>query len=190
MPRPGTALSPFALEDAPTEALVSFRSGRLHTRGELAQRVAGLAAWIEKSGSGRWLLQSEDAFASAVALLALLRARSCAVVAANAQPETLRRLCSGVRGALAEPGTVIPELGSRPRLWPLDAAGPPQLHAANDARSAIAAEFQTSGTTGPEKPVPKARQHLEDEIALLEALFGARVGAETSFFATVSPQHI
>lgn len=190
MPRPGTPLSPFALEDAPPAALVSFRSGQLHGRGELAQRVASLTGWIEKSGRGRWLLQCEDAFASAVALLALVQARSCAVVAPNSQPETLRRLCDGVQGALAESGSELPGLGPRPRLWPLDAAGPPELRAPASSRSAIAAEFQTSGTTGPEKSVPKQRRHLEDEVALLEALFGARVGAETAFFATVSPQHI
>ena len=51
-------------------------------------------------------------------------------------------------------------------------------------------ELFTSGTTGEEKPVPKAVRHLEDEVAVLGAHFGAALGAGARMLSTASPQHL
>ncbi len=190
MPRPGTSPPRLTPPNAPEHALVAFRGAREHDRGDLLRRVAGLAAWLEKSGPGRWLVQSEDAYASAICALALIHSRGCAVVAPNAQAETLRRLARGVEGALAPPGVAIPDFGARPRLWPLEDCAGSEALARVRSRAAVVAEFQTSGTTGPEKSVRKELRQIEDEVAALEELFGERLGAATSIFATVSPQHI
>jgi acyl-CoA synthetase (AMP-forming)/AMP-acid ligase II len=48
----------------------------------------------------------------------------------------------------------------------------------------------TSGTTGAPTAIPKRLRQLFDEVATLEATFGARLGEGAACFSTVSHQHI
>ncbi len=48
----------------------------------------------------------------------------------------------------------------------------------------------TSGSTGAPTAIPKKLRQLFDEVATLEATFGARIGKDVSLFSTVSHQHI
>ncbi len=48
----------------------------------------------------------------------------------------------------------------------------------------------TSGSTGAPTAIPKKLRQLFDEVSTLEATFGERLGANATFFSTVSHQHI
>jgi acyl-coenzyme A synthetase/AMP-(fatty) acid ligase len=172
------------------DALVAFGPQQLRSRDELLRHVAGLAAAIAKAGPGRWLVHTEDAFAAAVALLALASQGATALMAPNRQEGTLRRLARGARGSIVDASDrlAMPPLATA--LAPLGQPAAVRTEWREPARDAPLAEFWTSGTTGEGRSVAKAWRHLEDEVATLEALFGGAVSREARVFATVSHQHI
>jgi acyl-CoA synthetase (AMP-forming)/AMP-acid ligase II len=178
------------LRDKPANAgPVAFGRGGARSFAELAADAAALAAAIEKVGAGRWLLDTECAYTAAVGLFALAQAGSVAVLATNRQPETLRRLRPDLVGALIDPARDASALPGLPRLAPL-AQPPAPLPDWRLDRDAPFAEFETSGTTGEGRWIPKCLRHLEDEVLALEAAFGPRLPADTRVFASVSHQHI
>jgi len=187
-PRP-IPLSLLFHERHPNPGPVAFGLGGTRSFEALAADAAALAAAVQKLGAGRWLLDTESAYAAAVGLFALAQSGSVAVLPTNRQPETLRRLRSELVGALIDPARDATALGGLPRLDPLaqPPAPPPAWRLDRDAPFA---EFETSGTTGEGRWVRKALRHLEDEALALEAVFGARLPGGTRVFATVSHQHI
>ena len=66
---------------------------------------AALAAAVQEIGAGRWLLDTESAYAASVGLLALAQSGSVALLSTNRQPETLRRLRSQLVGSVIDPAT-------------------------------------------------------------------------------------
>ena len=187
-PRP-IPLSLLLRETRPSAGPVAFGRGGVRSFEDLSADAAALAAAVEKVGAGRWLLDTESAYVAAVALLALGQAGSVAVLATNRQPETLRRLRSELIGALIDPPRDASALAGLPRLDPLaQPPAPPPIWRLD--RDAPFAEFETSGTTGDGRWIPKSLRHLEDEALALEAAFGARLPEGTRVFATVSHQHI
>ena len=153
---------------------VAFERGAVVRRAEFEARVDELAGRIAAAGAGRWLVVSERGLETAVALLALARAGGVAVLPPNRQPETLRRLGAGTRGALPRDAPA--------RGRPLEARAPD--------REAPWVELYTSGTTGEPRRHLKRVRHLEDEVATLEAVFGSAVPAGAPVFASVPPHHI
>jgi len=174
----------------PADHLVAFAREGERGWADFAGRVAALAAEIESRRATRWVLFSEDSYAFAVGLFALAHAGARALVAPNRQPQTLEELAAAADGALVDPQVGEAELARLPRLDPL--AIPPERAPRFRALDpdALLAELSTSGTTGPGKAVPKALRHLDREVAAQERLFGARLGARTRVFATVSHQHL
>lgn len=182
-----TRLSRVLRDQAPGNPVVAFgRDARFH-RADLCARVAALAAAIEKVGRGRWLVFCEDGYAAAVTLLALLHSGCSAVLAPNRRRETLRRLSAETRGAILDPEATLEGVE---RLAPLAQPPAPALPELPIDRDAPFVEFHTSGTTGERRGAVKALRHLEDEVAMHEALFGAALPADARIFATVSHQHI
>ena len=154
--------------------------------------MAGLAGRLREEGGGRWLVHCEDAYAFAVALFAVAHAGALAVLL----PEPPAGH-PGARGA-PRPGRAARRRGARARsrsrasLDPLDdaALGPPAELRPLELRAPLL-ELSTSGTTGEGKQVPKALRHLEAEVAVLEASFGAGARRRRrQVFATASPQHL
>ncbi|HEY5658405.1 MAG TPA: AMP-binding protein [Myxococcota bacterium] len=172
-----------ALGDAP----VAFGRGGEFDRAHLADRVAALAAAVEKVGRGRWLVYSESGYAGAVSLLALLHAGCTAVLAPNGQAETLRQLSATTRGAVLDAGAPCE---ASVRLDPLDQPPAHALAPAPEAENLPCVEFHTSGTTGDRRGTRKTLRHLDAEIAVLEASFGAALPPGARIFATMSHQHI
>jgi acyl-coenzyme A synthetase/AMP-(fatty) acid ligase len=171
-------------------APVAFGRAGVRELGELRARVAGLAGRLRAEGAGRWLVHCEDAYAFAVALLAVAHAGALAVLLPNRQSGTLARAAHLAQGALLDdPEGTVPQLSRV--LDPLadTALGPPVPLLPLDLRAPLL-ELSTSGTTGEGKHVPKALRHLEAEVAVLEATFGAELGPGTQVFATASPQHL
>lgn len=187
-PRP-IPLSLLFRERPPNAGPVAFGRSDERSFDDLTADTAALAAAIEKVGAGRWLLDTESAYAAAVGLFALAQTGSVAVLPTNRQPETLRRLRSELVGGLIDPARDADALAGLPRLDPLAQPPAPARDGQLD-RDAPFAEFETSGTTGDGRWIPKALRHLEDEVAALEAVFGARLPEGTRVFATVSHQHI
>jgi acyl-CoA synthetase (AMP-forming)/AMP-acid ligase II len=168
---------------------VAFGLEGARSFSELSARAAALAAAVQRHGAGRWLLDTESAWAAAVGLFALAWSGSVAVLPTNRQPETLRRLRSELAGAVIDPARDAGALAGLPRLDPLAQPSAP-APVWKLEREAPFAEFETSGTTGEGRWIPKALRHLEDEVLALEDAFGARLPSGTRVFATVSHQHI
>ncbi len=189
MPSRTIPLSLTFRERRPDAAPVAFGREGPRSFGDLARDVAALAAAVARVGAGRWLLDTESAYAATVGLLALAQARSVALLTTNRQPETLRRLRSEIVGGLMDPARDASALADLPRLDPLaQAPAPPPVWRLD--RDAPFAEIETSGTSGEGRWIPKALRHLEDEIETLDRVFGARLPADARVFATVSHQHI
>lgn len=174
----------------PARAAVAFTRGGPRDFEDFRFRVAALAGRVRAEGGGRWLVHCEDAYAFAVALFGVAHAGALAVLLPNRQPGALGRAAPLAQGALldaAEAGAALAPCV----LDPLDDAigGRPAPLAPLDPRAPLL-ELSTSGTTAEGKAVPKALRHLESEVAVLEAAFGAELGPATQVFATASPQHL
>jgi acyl-coenzyme A synthetase/AMP-(fatty) acid ligase len=169
---------------------VAFSRSGARDAVDLVQHAAALAAAVEKTGSGRWVVFTEDSYAAAVSLVALAQTRSVAVLAPNRQPDTLRRLAAGATGAILDPE--FDAIAPADLNWLAPLEQPPSSDWKWQAidRQAPLAEFRTSGTTGEARGAVKSLRHLEDEIAVLETLFGAQIPTDARVFATVSHQHI
>jgi len=190
MPVGSVVLSRLDGSTALTRSPVAFdRAGSRDAR-DLIRDGTALAAAIDKVGSGRWLVFTEDSYALAVGLIALSQTSCTAVLAPNRQPETLRELGADAIGAILDVDVAPGVLSGVAQLAPLEQ--PPSddwVWRAPD-RNAAFAEFRTSGTTGDHHGVVKSLRHLEDEVATLEAAFGAAIPDGARVFATVSHQHI
>jgi 3-hydroxymyristoyl/3-hydroxydecanoyl-(acyl carrier protein) dehydratase len=189
MPSRTIPLSLIFREGRPDAAPVAFGLHGARNVGDFTRDVAALAAAIQQQGVGRWLLDTQSAYAASVGLLALAQTGSVALLSTNRQPETLRRLRSQLVGGLIDPDRDAGALAGLPRLAPL---AQPRVAAPvwRLDRDAPFAELETSGTSGEGRWIPKCLRHLEDEIETLESVFGARLPQGTRVFATVSHQHI
>jgi acyl-coenzyme A synthetase/AMP-(fatty) acid ligase/3-hydroxymyristoyl/3-hydroxydecanoyl-(acyl carrier protein) dehydratase len=170
---------------------VAFGREGERSAADLHRDVAALVARLGSVADRDLLLHCDDAYAFAVGLLATARLGARAVLPPSRQPGALRNLVPKVGGALVDgpPPDALSELS----CWhPLEPGGgsPPALDPAPLARDAGLAVLFTSGTTGAGSRIEKAVRHLEDEVAVLEERFGARVGPDTAVIATVAPQHL
>lgn len=152
---------------------VSHDGSRFVFWAEFAGRVAGLARDLRQRPETRWLLTCDDPLSFAVDLFAALYAGKEAVIPPNTQPGTLAAL-SGAFDARVD---VLP--AEKPSVENLKAIDP---------RAAII-DLYTSGSTGEHKRVRKTLAQFEAEVAVLESLWGARLGA-SAIVATAPHQHI
>jgi acyl-coenzyme A synthetase/AMP-(fatty) acid ligase len=171
-------------------ASVSFAREGVRDFADFSGRVGALVRELRRLGGTRFLLFSDDSYAFAVAFLALAHAGATALLAPNRQPGTLESLAAHVDGALVDPSIAGAELARLPRLAPLGFALLANARFDSLDPELALAELSTSGTTGPGKAVPKALRHLDSELAVLEDLFGPRLGPDARVFATVSHQHL
>jgi acyl-coenzyme A synthetase/AMP-(fatty) acid ligase len=168
---------------------VAFGHEGARSTEELRADVASLASLLAPLAGGRVALHCQDAYAFAVGLLALGQVGAVAVLVPSRQPGALLRLAGELAGFLLD-GTDTPrQIAGRPCTSPLAAPRARRELVALE-REAPWAELFTSGTTGDEKPVVKAVRHLEDEVAMLEARFGAALGPGARMLSTASPQHL
>jgi 3-hydroxymyristoyl/3-hydroxydecanoyl-(acyl carrier protein) dehydratase len=166
-------LSALFSEKRPGDRPVSHDGKRFVSLDEFAGRVAGLAGELRPRAEVRWLLAEDDPLAFAAALFALLHAGKQAVIPPNAQPGTLTAL-AGVFDARADG---------------LDAGicAPARLSEIDPGTAVI--DLYTSGSTGEHKRVRKTLGQFAAEVAVLESLWGERLGA-AAIVATAPHQHI
>ncbi len=172
-------------------AVVAFDADTVVRWSEFGARVAALRDQIRATGGSRWLVFSEDALSLAVGLFAVAHAGGVAVLPPNGGRGTLERLSETADGCLID----IDWQPADNRLQHLDLAVPVEV--AEDLplgfseldRDAPFVEFYTSGSSGDNKGVAKRLRHLDDEVVVLERVFGAAVG-DARVVATVAPHHI
>jgi len=197
--RPGAhRLAASASLFASPERVVALRGVAGARRGISAARFARDAAQLARrlagSAGARHLVVVDDAYALAVALLALWRQGCVAVLPPNGEPGTLTRLAPGVAGALSDRPALLAS-GARAPLGP-ESELPDESEALAFWREAPAldpdafvCELFTSGTSGDEKPVVKRLRHLDDEVACLEATLGPGLDGAV-VLGTASPLHL
>ena len=128
----------------------------------------------------RLALFLDDRHAFTAALLAAWAQRKQVVLPGDVLPATLEALAPHVDAWVGDiPGRVTlgpgePAIGDLPE----------------PDREAEGLVVFTSGTTGAPSAIPKRLRQLFDEVATLEATFGARCGPDANIFSTVSHQHI
>jgi len=147
---------------------------RLIVWREFSTRVARLAAALQQRAETRWLLTSDDPLDFAAELFALLLAGKQAVIPPNTGPGTLEALATA--------------FDTRVDALTVGDASPTFPLAAIDPRQAII-DLYTSGSTGEHKRVRKTLAQFDAEVAVLESLWGEKIGA-AAILATAPHQHI
>ncbi len=181
------------LTDAPrspsdARRLVAFGADGDRTRADLFAAVSALGERLPRGS--RWLVETEDAWRIAVALLGAARAGAIVALPPNLQPGTLDEIARDCDGALVDPSS--PSFGLANAIDP-DAPGRGEAAAGDGAavdRDAPLVDLFTSGTSGPGKRVTKALRHLEDEVVELERGFGNLLPTDAAVIATVSAHHL
>jgi acyl-coenzyme A synthetase/AMP-(fatty) acid ligase len=159
---------------------------------DLRRDVASLVARASEATGGALLLHCDGPNALAGGLLAPARLGARALLPPSRQPGAQAPLAVEAGGAILG-GDASAAPRGLPCWNPLEsvaASTAPALDASPFARDAELAVLFTSGTTGGGSRVAKAVRHLEDEVDVLEARFGSRLGAGTPMLATVAPQHL
>jgi acyl-coenzyme A synthetase/AMP-(fatty) acid ligase len=152
---------------------VSHDGQRFVAWEEFAGRVAGLSKALRRRPEIRWLLTSDDPLDFSVGLFAALYAGKEAIIPPNAQPGTLAALSGAFDARIDALAGVAP---SRETLTAID------------PRAAII-DLYTSGSTGEHKRVHKTLAQFEAEVAVLESLWGEKLGA-SAVVATAPHPHI
>ncbi|HRW59747.1 MAG TPA: hypothetical protein P5340_03755, partial [Defluviicoccus sp.] len=168
------------------DRIVAFGADHSHSWLAFRRDVGHLTERLRASGGRRFLVVSDDAYAFAVALLAVLHAGAEAVIPASYQSAHLTDVSKTVDALVihgnagADHARWLPILiagatEDQPPLAPLDP---------DNARIVL----HTSGTSGAGIAVNKPLRCFETEVETLEALFG---GPNLhSVLATVLPHHI
>jgi acyl-coenzyme A synthetase/AMP-(fatty) acid ligase len=162
---------------------VALRGRQTITLGQLRAETAHNAKLIAGCGARRALLVCEDSYWFVVGLLALTHIGVEIVLPPNTQSGTLRMI--GECFDLLVTDIDRPEIERRFILEPSDDHVSPMT--VDVGRSRV--DFFTSGSTGQMKRVEKTVALLEREAAVLESVWGERLG-DARVFGTVSHQHI
>ncbi|AMP00375.1 AMP-binding enzyme family protein [Collimonas arenae] len=180
-----TALS--ALSEGDREQPFAWRDGEvLNYRWLLAQVAAWRDLLLLQPGS-RFALYCADSAIFAAALFGAWQAGKTVYLPGDMLPATCANLSAVVDGYLGDfPVEYLP-------LAPAACASNDDVSTSQDFKVLLpdfpGLVIYTSGSTGEPQAVPKCLAQLSTEVASLEQLFGARIGA-AEIIATVSHQHI
>ncbi len=176
-----TALT--AALSADTDHVTCFdRDGAVHRWSELVSAASRVHEQLAASAGRRWVLNLDNAFEFAAALLGCWAARKTPVLAS---PTLLAGVPAIEFDGVIEPAgslTVARERVVWQRL-------PQTKQRVVEIAAAAELVLYTSGSTGVPKEVRRQARNVEAEIAVLESLWGAPLG-ETRFFTTVSHRHV
>ena len=178
------SLQQFADWPRAADTPVGWQAEQLRTNADLRQRVQELMQRLPADAGQRWLLWCEDSYEFLVGLLALWQCGHCAVLPANAQPETLKTVGGDCDGQLSD---VLPDaLSTRTQTSSKKLAGQPQPRQPLSA-DALALQLFTSGSTGVPKPVTRTLRQLQAELQALQRQFPLPAA---TVLATVPHHHI
>ncbi|MFJ2986690.1 AMP-binding protein [Collimonas sp. NPDC087041] len=180
-----TALS--ALSESDRERPFAWRDGEVLSYSWLLEQVAAWRDLLLIQPGSCFALYCVDSASFAGALFGAWQAGKTVYLPGDMLPATCANLSAVVDGFLGDfPAEYSP-------LAPAVCAGNDDVMASQDFK-ALLPDFPglviyTSGSTGEPQAVPKYLAQLSTEVASLEQLFGARIGA-ADIVATVSHQHI
>ena len=177
-------LSRLLPDGRPPDALIAEGGGHAHCFAQFAADVAGNAEDLARRECRIGLLLAEDGYWFLVGMMALLQIGAAIVLPPNAQPGTLAALRDAADLVVCDrPVADAAEF----RLAPAARGGGFALRRLDPQAARL--EFFTSGSTGERKRITKTLAQLETEIAVLEGLWGERIG-DASFHGTAGHQHI
>jgi acyl-coenzyme A synthetase/AMP-(fatty) acid ligase len=163
------------LADASTHTSAAAYSGSgVHDRRDFAAAAGAIARFAQTRRESRCVLAAGNAWHFAAALFGCLAADKVALIPENFLPTTLASIGGG--------DAVVLDDAAIAQLAPVE---PEARTIAADARI----ELYTSGTAGEPKRVVKHLSQLDAEVAVLEAMFGTRVG-DSTIVGTVPHHHI
>jgi acyl-coenzyme A synthetase/AMP-(fatty) acid ligase len=157
------------------------RDGHARSWSELTARVGAIAAALGDRSGDRWVVAEEDAFDTAAALFGCWAAGKVPVLVPNARLLAAGPLVDQLDGVIGNAAD-----GALPALDFASGAAVPFTGQLDPEAELV---LFTSGSTGEPKRAPKSLRHLQAELEVLEALWGASLGAR-DVYATVSQQHM
>jgi acyl-coenzyme A synthetase/AMP-(fatty) acid ligase len=155
-------------------AVVAYGESGVRDRRDFAAAAAAVARFAEERAESRCLLALADAWNFAVALFGCLAAGKVVLIPPNFLPATL----ASIRAA----GDAVLDDAA---IAGLSVAAPQPRTLAADSRI----ELYTSGSAGEPKRIVKHLSQIDAEVAVLEAMFGDRVG-DATIVSTVPHHHI
>lgn len=184
MPEPVSSLASLALAISrrPPAMPAGWRDGVCVTHGQLAARMAGWAALLERQPGRQFALYLDDSLEFGAALLGAWQAGKTIWLTADVLPASCAALATHVDGFLGQfppdcAPLTAPDSGTAPPAWRALAGDFPAL------------VVHTSGSTGAAQAIPKKLSQLDSEVATLERLFGRHADG-AAVVSTVTHQHI
>ncbi len=172
-----------ALAARPADALAGWRAGQGVNNAQLLARVGAWHELLRVQPGLNFALYLEDSIEFGAALLGAWQAGKTIWLSADTLPASCTALRAEVDGFLGE---FPAELAPLQPVHAVDAGGAAFAALALDMPALV---VFTSGSTGAAQAIPKKLSQIASEVAILEELFGARVG-DAAVLATVSHQHI
>ena len=184
MPDPFSPLASLALAISrrPAAMTAGWRDGVAVSNGQLAARMAGWAALLERQPGRQFALYLDDSLEFGAALLGAWQAGKTIWLTADVLPASCAALAARVDGFLGQfppdcAPLTAPDSGTAPPAWRALAGDFPAL------------VVHTSGSTGAAQAIPKKLSQLGSEVATLEQLFGRHADG-AAVVSTVTHQHI
>ncbi len=172
-------------QDFPADHVIGWRDDAAITLRHFRADILRWSALLQSAPGQRFALFHQDTLHFAAALFGAWRAGKTVYLPSDTLPATCSLLQAQVDGFL----------GQFEPAWPALQADPHQpIVDDGHAWPALAGDFPglvvyTSGSTGQAQAIPKKLAQMANEVATLEALFGASIGT-ADILATVSHQHI
>lgn len=187
-----TPVSQLLAAPRPAHSVVAFDAERPIDWRQFQADVLAVQAWLQRQSSQRVGLCFADSYLFAVSFFAACHAEKSLVLPGNYQPEAVRELTPHF-DVLLHDSAIVP--AEDIQGYRVESRQPDDAQALNshllkplDANR-IELTLFTSGSSGKAKAIVKSLRQLEDEITLLESLWGEQMsGARIE--STVSHQHI
>ena len=164
----------------PKQNIIAIHQGETITHARFVDDVMAMVAALKSLNQNDFALYYEQAYPFAVAFFALLHSGKTVWIAANHNAETAEYLktqgCCLLGDWEGKEQTILPLVAD---VEPLQAI---------DMNKALLVIF-TSGSSGQPKAIYKTLQQLQNELEVLEQLWGEQI-MQSQIVATVSHQHI
>ncbi len=188
------AISELAGDTRADDAIIAFYGDETRFWGDFKNDLSILRTYVAASSQTRWLLNCDDAYLFACALVATLQCGREAILSANTTPECVAEIVGGGQAREGQSGRAgflsdrdLPGAVSLHEVLVSTVPGDPDFPAIDPDKARVT--LYTSGSTGRPKAFPKRLTELEAETGELWLLWkddleGRRV------YSTVNHHHI
>ncbi len=172
-------------QDFPAEHVIGWRDDAAVTLRHFRADILRWTSLLRSTPGQRFALFHQDTLHFASALFGAWLAGKTVYLPSDTLPATCRQLQVDVDGFLGQFDSAWPALQAD-QHQPVANDGHPWPALAGDFPGLV---VYTSGSTGQAQAIPKKLAQMANEVATLDALFGAGIGM-ADIVATVSHQHI